>query len=354
MNGNGIDLKAPIFWVDNTKNFLIVCVGGGKIEYGVKNNIYCFNNNTYEKIDSLETGNDLPECVKALKDSDIFAVITKNKILFYNIDSKKINEIYSVSLDSEPFEDSISRIDIDSAGGNKFDLAASIEGELFTYKVESDKKSITQCNKGGTNRNAHLRSINRIIICSSKKIFLTASGDCSCKLWEIASLKQLAKCSFRVSLSELSNYYMRDIAFNAKDNLVYTIQSPIKGTTYLTKWNLSKNLAPIKTVFIGEICHKSIVYDRKLNTLAIGSSDGSICFVDGSSLQINGVVKASENEINCIKYHNGKVLAGSANGTLKLVKVVRSSFLSFKFVALVILVSLLVASKTFLVDESKK
>ena len=106
--------------------------------------------------------------------------------------------------------------------------------------------------------------------------------------------------------------------FNLKiiDNQLLTIG----GDGILTRWSLAENRS-LESI---QLSHKSLRcfdYSKEKNELAIGASDGSVYFVDATSLELKNVwKKVHDNSIFAIRYtpDSAYLLTGGRDAHLKL------------------------------------
>ena len=61
---------------------------------------------------------------------------------------------------------------------------------------------------------------------------------------------------------------------------LYTLQAPMRGYSYITKWDINNNFKPIETNSICDVTCGIMEYSDKLETLAVGTSDGRLICVD--------------------------------------------------------------------------
>ena len=319
-------LQSPIFALYIIGNNIIVASGGGNIKFGVKNKLLLFNikgGNLSEAIFEKEMGNDIPIFISGIPEKNIFLTCINNKTVFYLISNNKFEQIYefkSIETFSEDIFQSCVSID-------KEDLCTgSSTGELKYYNIKINNNKIESINLISSNLNAHLRIINNLIIIKKEKykFVVTASGDGTCKVFDIYSnnikIKELSKFSFRETLTETANYFMRDILYDSNSENIFTLQSPLRGNTYLTKWSF-KNvnlITPLKTVEICAATGFSCAMTNNKNLIGITNSEGSIIFVDCNEMKINSKISLGENMIKCgMFYQDQYYITGSIDNYLR-------------------------------------
>jgi len=58
------------------------------------------------------------------------------------------------------------------------------------------------------------------------------------------------------------------------------MQSPMRGSTYITKWDINNNFNPVESKVVCDVTCGPLEYSESFKTLALGSSDGRLIFVD--------------------------------------------------------------------------
>ena len=335
-----IDLKSPIFSLYIIDDKIIVSCGGGDKKFGIKYKIILFqlNQGYFGQRLIEENLDEIPEFIEGIPSKKIFCFCSQNKINFYNIskDYKSFQKIYTFAL--EPKEISLNCFKI------KENLLATGDdkGLLNLFNINFNIDEINSINEIASNKNAHLRGINKIEFCSKNKnnFLITASGDGTCKIFNITSppIQMVSFFSFRQSLAESANYFMRDLIYVKEKNLVYTIQSPKEGASFLTKWDLSNvnSVKPIHTIKISHVpCPSFDISDNK-KYLGITDREGRIFFVDVNNMIITGWKRIGENMLKHCKFYKNYFVTGSIEYILAINKLktgFNSSFFKFIFYA---------------------
>jgi WD40 repeat protein len=184
----------------------------------------------------------------------------------------------------------------------------------------------------------HIKSINDIIFMNDNKLLATVSSDGSCKIFEMPSLNQLKKLTFRLDLNEKQNYSMRGLRYDEKNKILYTIQSPKRGGTFLTKWDAGKNFEPVSTILVSDTICTSIDYSEKYNLIGLGDCKGSLIYVDVSNqMDVVKEVFLSEITIKSVVFKNGNLISGTAENVLKLNYIYKKNLVSFSRIIKVLL-----------------
>ena len=335
-------LESPIFALYIIGDNIIVASGGGDKKFGVKNKLLLYkiiNEKFSDPIFEKDMGNDIPIFITGIHEKNIFLTCVNNKTIFYLLSNNNFNEIHQFQTLDYYTEDIFQSC---VAINNNDMCTGSSTGELKHFAIRINNNKIESINLISLNLNAHLKSINNLTIAikGKYKYIITASGDGSCKIFDINSkdkiIKQLSKFSFRVNLDEPANYFMRDIIYDEKNKYIYTLQAPFKGNTYLTKWSFNNvnNIIPIETM---EICNGtgfsfSITTNKKV--IGITNSNGEIYFIDCYKMKIISNSLLGENIIKCgMFYKDQYYITGSVDNFLRCsnVEYGRINFISFLF-----------------------
>ncbi len=335
-----MDIESPIFSLYIIQDKLIVACGGGGKKFGKKNKIIVYKllpgyigQTLIEK--ELD---DIPEYIEGIPSKQIFCYITKNKIVFNSLsnDYKSFNTIYTLS--TNPEDNLLNCFTI------KDDLLAlgDDNGALTLFKINFNNNDILSVDEIASNENAHFKGINKIAFSSrnKNKFLITASGDGTCKIFDISNpsdkiIKMNSFFSFRQSLAESANYFMRDLIYINEKHIAYTIQSPRDGKSFLTKWDLSNvnSAKPIETLELSNVPCCSFDLSQNKQYLGISDKEGRIIFVDAKNMKITGWKKIGEQMLKHCKFYNNYLITGSIDYMLRINKL-STSFCSklFKFI----------------------
>ncbi len=161
-------------------------------------------------------------------------------------------------------------------------------------------------------------------------LIATVSSDGSCKIFELKTLNELKKLSFRVNLDEKQNYSMRGLRYDNNNKLLFTIQSSKRGGTYLTKWDIRKNFEPVNTILVSDTICTSIDFSKEYNLIGLGDCKGSLVYVDPSSnMSVIKEVSLSEITIKSVVFKKGNLISGTADNALKLNYIYKRKLFSF-------------------------
>jgi hypothetical protein len=179
---------------------------------------------------------------------------------------------------------------------------------------------------------AHFKSINDILFIDEKNLVVTAGADGQCKIFETTSLKMLKKLSFRLSLSEKSNYSLRGMRYDKYGGFLYTIQAPMRGYTYLTKWDAKNNFNPVSSIEVSDSICTSIDYNPLYDLIGLADCKGSLVYVDPRG-QMSKVkeVPLSEITIKSVAFKNGNLISGAADNALQMNYIYKASLISYTF-----------------------
>ena len=337
-----IELKSPIFALFIIDDILIVSSGGGNTKFGLKNKLLSFkvsNNGITQQIHEEDMGNDIATSICGLPLKKIFCISIANYTKFYTVSSNgKFNSIHTLQTLNESNEDLFQTAC--SLTNTHLGIGTS-NGIIKVYNVKFQNNEISSIDLLKENKNAHIRNINNMIIIPNKKLLLTVSGDGSCKMFELTTIQLLKKVSFRMNIQENSNYFMRDLAYDKYSNVIYTLQSPLRGKSFITKWNVYKNLEPIETVEVSNVVCSSMTYSEDMGVLGVTDSEGGVLYVDaGKNMKVIKRLSIGENMIKCGGFYRGKFVSGSVDNFIRLNNAYEGSCCSFSTIVFLILICL--------------
>lgn len=348
------ELNSPIFALCIVKNIVLVASGGGNKKFGIRNKIISFragSGGVSNELFSIDLENDVPTFIEPDNKNDLFAACMNNVTLFYKLTPKdgQFAQIYKLQTLDDFSEDKYqSCIKIE----NDLIATGTSTGELKLFKFTYKDGKITSCEQICENLTAHSRIIYNIIILPKKSLILTASGDGTVKLFEINKEKGfvfLKKISFRTNISETSNYFMRDMFYDSNENYLYTLQSHLKGRSYMTKWNVSTNFTPIETIIVSENVCSSMKYNKNCNGFGVTGCDGSVYFVDKNGDMSIKRVKLGENMIKCGMFYGKNFITGSTDNYLRVTSYKKKGCLSL-FGLIKFIIFLLIVFRILFID----
>lgn len=188
---------------------------------------------------------------------------------------------------------------------------------------------------------AHSKSVNDILFIEEKNFLITASSDGYCKIFEMSTLKMLKKISFRLNQEEKNNYSIRGIKYDKNSNSLFTIQAPMRGDTYLTKWSVSNNFQPIETIFITDTIACTLDFSPKFNLISVADCKGGLIYVDpnGDMSIIKKIKFENESTIKSIAFKNHNVISGTADNALQLNTIYTPNFISLTLIFKILIVA---------------
>ena len=333
------EVNIPIFSLYALDDKLLVSGGGGNIKFGVKNKIllYQLKEGYFGKKLYEENLDKIPEFIEGIQSKKIFSFCCENNIFFYSIlQDNKFQKIYTLIIKPE-------NISLNCFKINENILATGDEnGSLKLFKIEFNNNEINTINEIASNTNAHWRGINKIFFGKKNNInfLITASGDGTCKIFDITNpslIKNVSFFSFRKTHSEPANYLMRDLIYINEKNLAYTIQSLQKGKSFLTKWNTSNInfVEPIETIEISRVPCTSFDITENKKYLGITDSQGKIFFVDAKNMEICWWGKIGEEMLKKSLFYKEYLITGSIDSKVRISKLttgLKGTFLFFKYI----------------------
>ena len=187
---------------------------------------------------------------------------------------------------------------------------------------------------------SHIKSINDIAFIDDKNLVVTAGADGMCKIFEINTLKLLKTISFRQNLSEKFNYSFRGIKYDPFSCSLFTIQAPLRGPTFLTKWNVRNNFEPEASLKVCDSICTSIDFSPSYEVVGLADCNGLIFYIDASG-QMSKIkeLSASQTTVKSIAFKDQNLVSGSADNELQLNHIYKRNFISFiGLIKLIILV----------------
>jgi WD40 repeat protein len=175
---------------------------------------------------------------------------------------------------------------------------------------------------------AHFKSINDILFIEDKNMLVTAGADGLCNIFEISTLKLLKKLCFKVKEEE-KNYSMRGLRYDNCTSSLFTIQAPLRGSTYLTKWDLRNNFCPISTVLVSDSICTSIDYSPFYDLIGLADCKGSLIYVNPSG-EMSKIkeVDVSEITIKSVAFKDSNLISGAADNALSLNYIYKPNLIS--------------------------
>ena len=315
-----------LFSIYSIEDKLIVASGGGDKKFGVKNKItlYQLGPGSISKALKEENFDQIPEFIEGIPSKKIFGICSKNKVIFYSLSGNDFQNIYTLTLNPEDISLTCFKIYEDMLA------TADDSGCLTLFKISFNNNQINSINEIGKNDNAHVRGINKIAFFVKNKIkfLLTASQDGTCKIFGIDEsqekpIKMNTYFCFRQFQHENSNYFMRDLIYVNKENIVYTLQSLAKGKTFLTKWDASNvnSVKPIETIMICNDPCFSFDIDESHSYLGIADSKGNIYFVDAKNMVLTGSKTIGENMLKDCRFYKNYLVTGNIGNELGMNKI---------------------------------
>lgn len=160
--------------------------------------------------------------------------------------------------------------------------------------------------------------------------------DATAKIIDIQTLKVLKQLTFRPTPEE-NNYIFRGL--DLKSNILSTLQSPMRGDSYITLWD--KNFNPIRSK---KVSSSSCISMKRVGwNFVLGESSGNVLHIDSQTLDINYEGKfhelATRSIANCGK---GYFFTSSPDQMIASHKIKESSMISFKKIVFLLFLSIIV------------
>ena len=172
-------------------------------------------------------------------------------------------------------------------------------------------------------------------------MIITSSTDGYCKVLELSGLRLLRNLCFRVSESEKNNYCIRGIRYDRRNRHLFTIQSPMRGSTYLTKWDLN-TFSPINTVKASDKIVISMDYSESRGKLALGGSESDLIFFDAGSLSKAKSFNLGQNSVKTVCFGENILMAGTTDNALIMNNIYGSSPISISTILKLLILALFI------------
>jgi WD40 repeat protein len=335
-------LEAPIYAINTINSYLLIACGGGGKKYGVRNYIYSYKINkdgfSEEPIYSIEYPTEIPLWISTyeVKEYNFFAVCMDNKTLFYKMDiqSGSFKEMYQLITmsfyNADQIYQSVCSFDL---LGKRFATGTS-DGILKLWNVTINQNTnLIENIKVFKETQAHVKSINEILIIDQLGYLITASSDGFCKIYELASMRFIKKICFRVDQGE-KNHIMRGCRYDRYNNYLYTLQTPTSTkdeVSYVTKWDIGSGFEPLNTIKINGLTGLCIDFSPYDKIIGIGAGQGSLVYIDPSSImKITKKLRISENTIKSVSFRDSHLFSGIADNSFQMNSIYKSGYGSIR------------------------
>jgi hypothetical protein len=161
-----------------------------------------------------------------------------------------------------------------------------------------------------------------------RNLVITASSDGLCKIFETSTLKLLKKLSFKIKEDE-KNYAIRGLKYDKNSGFLYTIQAPLRGYTYLTKWDVKNNFNPVKSIDVSDSICTSMDYHPFYDLIGLADCKGSIIYVDASQMFKIKEVPIREITIKSVAFKDSNIISGAADNALAMDYIYKPKLISF-------------------------
>lgn len=148
----------------------------------------------------------------------------------------------------------------------------------FTIEKNKEDKSIKGL-KYLQSVNSHNDKILDVLVLSQHKVIVSCSSDATCKVLDIGNLKLIHYLSFKPDVYS-SNLIFRNLSNDG--NYLLTLQSPMRGSSYITKWRIDRHFEPEHTKCI--LDSTCLGMKKCGSTLVVGAADGSLIHIDLGTL----------------------------------------------------------------------
>jgi hypothetical protein len=258
-----------------------------------------------EKVDSLDTGDDLLYSIHYLNTANIIVGGLGKDIAFYSV-----TEDAKIRLQHRFQSEKVKTVSIVKPYENdSLVISAGEEGVISVWNVEK---------VGISSKVLEIFTGSEIASCegSSNYIFACLKPS-SCAVFSSKSGEKLKTLQFSESPS---SKMMLKSCFVIQNKLITL--STTRNSTYLNKWDIISNFSPIDSL---KVCNSSAGMakpSRSGETTAVGTGSGEIILVDMKTFSIKLKETVFEMPATCCDFNeNGSaVMVGSADYSYKLIK----------------------------------
>lgn len=351
---NPIVTEAPIFGIEYHNGYLFVIIGGGGQKFGLRNYLQIhkihkdkISESSIEKIEFQ----DLPSYIKFLNKSKFFLICFESKSKLYSFDETNCNITEVKSYD---ILDSICILNFDIkshllvTGNSNGDI--KLYGILYNHTSSVSHKDSQYSIDDFQIKHAykaHNLKITDVVISDNGQIY-SCSLDQTCKVWEVKNniLKLIHCLSFKINLSS-EPYIVRNVILY--NGYIYTLQSPMRGNSYITKWRQSDYSVVLTKSICTSVCSRM---KRIGKTLIIGQVDGQIIHIDAESLEINFQKEYHLMDISSFAIVDNKMFFSAGADQMISSHIVRSkNILSIYKLILIVLLSVIVYGIKIRIEE---
>ena len=149
-------------------------------------------------------------------------------------------------------------------------------------------------------------------------------------------MRILRNLSFRANSFDKQNYSMRGMRYDKKQNMLFTIQAPQTGNSYLTKWDVN-SFSPVNTIKASNNVLSSIDLSEKNGVIILGGCEGNLYYYDSNNLDRIKTISIGEMTIKSVAISNNDSISGTTDNLLIINPIYRKSFVSISILLKILL-----------------
>lgn len=317
-------LPFPIFGLCFYKDLVLISGGGGGKKFAIQNKLLIFKSQTMEQLKEIDTGDELLVSIQYSQDLNFVVGALAKDIVFYKLTD----------------EDVIANSTKKSNG-----LGVSVAGRTQCEKTKNlnivklydkDSKIITAGEEGfiglwNAEKSGKASLIlkvwveNDVFACDCNgKVICVALKNQGCAVYSAENGIKMKTLQF--SNTPNTHFMLRHCALTDKD--LFTL-STSKNASYLTRWNLTEDFAPIDSMKVAKTSAAVLKISKSFKTAAIGISDGSISLISLKNFSIQCTRKEFEMPATCFDFNSKEtaLMVGSADYSYCYIKLTRYTWL---------------------------
>lgn len=310
----------PIWSLCLYKNWIVLSGGGGGKKFGIVNMLMVYKPMTMEMLKQEDTGEDLATSIICVPKKDILITAISKDIMIVKIsDSLEFQRLLRVPCD---LLKNLAMVRCDST--EKKLVTGGEEGVLRLWNLETDRKVskrleiFANCEISGCD-------VNSAFVCAALK-------NKSCAIYSAETGAKLKSLQFGEAITNPMMF--KACYFNS--NFLYTLETGVKSGSYLTKWKIGSEIAPVDSLQVSEGAASYLKLSQSGKFAGIGSSNGTVSVVDLKNLKI--VLQKAEFDMpaTCLDFNSKEtfILVGSADYSYSYIHLHSSSWVHLFLIGL--------------------
>eukprot|EP00743_Colponemidia_sp_Colp-15_P005099 GILK01005489.1.p1 GENE.GILK01005489.1~~GILK01005489.1.p1 ORF type:complete len:382 (+),score=38.91 GILK01005489.1:39-1148(+) len=328
---------------------VMISGGGGGAQYGIVNCLSVFQVNNLEKPTTLtavlkeNTQDNIVTNITYSRERRLYACsLGGNCRLFFLNKEGEAKELVQFQTDfaAEPYQKAVrfsSSGDLLATAGEDGTLrlwqlsAEHVEGQDHSVPIAAPKL-LHSCT-------GHTKAVNDIDFSPDGSLVCTSSFDLSCLIFAVASGLCIKRLTFAVANGP--NLIFRGCRFSKDGQYLFTVQTPPRGSAYITQWTVGTDFAALKTVVAHLKPISAFTISEDSIYLGVGTNDGAVKIFCANSLACLNERKPHEMPVTNVSFGMEKrpvaLLSGSADYTYHFLPIAKG----FSLITLLVLLLLI-------------